>query len=91
MAECAPNMDAVQLLAEYYLQTGHLGDEVLDAMQRAMAGITSHLLSPDGGVHFTLPGNDPATQEDTNYLMTGLGFAMESLRFCKSAGLSTSL
>ncbi|MBN1555610.1 MAG: hypothetical protein JXA11_12765 [Phycisphaerae bacterium] len=79
---CA-NMDAIQMLAEYSLQSGEYRQEVRESIQRAMEAIFEHLAEPEGGAHYEYPEPDNEGRLPAPQLVTGLGFTMESLRFAQ--------
>ena len=78
---CA-NMDAIHILAEYYLQTGLYGNEVLTAVRKAISGMLNILRHPDGGFYFDIQQKQDNQELNNNcWLMSGAGFFMESVRY----------
>ncbi len=79
---CA-NMDAVELLAEYALQTGHRCQEVIDAVRRCVGFIFSRLSLSCGGFRFELSEcPDPERQGYGSAKVTvGTAFVLYTIRF----------
>ncbi len=80
---CA-NMDAIELLAEYHLQTGCLRDEALGACRRCVAGLFARLYVAPGGFVYapgTLPADPAAEGHGRACLVNGAAFALNTLRY----------
>jgi hypothetical protein len=75
---CA-NMDAVELLVEYTLRTGHRRRHVDAAVENCLDAIDRQLAHPTGGVRFLHP--DTRTPAHALRLTNGLAFALKALRF----------
>ena len=78
---CA-NMDAVQLLVEYALRTGHRKDDVRSAIDRCTTAIVRDLSHPSGGIHFLHPQN--AEPDHSLRLTNGTAFWLHTLRFAQA-------
>ena len=84
---CA-NMDAIELLVEYYLQTGHYREQVLKACRRCVRGVFQKLYIPVGECaggfswKFEDVPDDVATEGYTSaWLVNGTAFVLNMLRY----------
>lgn len=76
---CA-NMDAIELLAEHGLRTGHRVEAIVAACRRCIAAIFRDLAHPGGGFHFEPPGCG-FPEHRVMRLVNGAAFMMHTLRF----------
>ena len=85
---CA-NMDAVQVLAEYYLQTGLLRDETINSIRKSIKGIFKILSIGNGAFYFKMEQIPQRNKKTASpWHVSGAAFALEMIRFWQAVDLN---